>query len=137
MKKLILILLGILSVCVLSIILLVGCTNDPNKGYGYNTKTEIPVQTTPENNVPQKKTLAEKAAEREMVYGSTTMTLYSTTGKRRGYSDAYKGEFDGHEFYVFMGPDKMSVIPVAMVEYYENLMKEYETQQVYNPGEGW
>ena len=53
------------------------------------------------------------------------------------YSDAYKGEFDGHEFYVFMGPDKMSVIPVVMVEYYENLMKEYETQQVHNPGEGW
>ena len=69
------------------------------------------------------KTLAEKAAERERELESTTVTLYSTTGRKRGYIDAYKGEYDGHKFYIFLGTDKMTVIPEAMVEYYENLLK--------------
>ena len=128
MKKLILI---------LSIILLVGCVEDPYKRYGYNTKTKIPVQTTPENPVPQKKTLTEKAAEREREFESTNVTLYSTTGKKRGYIDAYKGEYDGHKFYIFLGTDKMSVVPEAMVEYYEIFLKEYETQQVHNSCKEW
>lgn len=120
---------------ILSIILLVGCMEDPYKKYGYNTKTKIPVQTTPENPVPQKKETFRERTTREFDYHNTR--LYDLKGREIGSVNTYKGTYDGHEFYVFSGPDKMSVVPVAMVEYYENLLKQYEAQQVYNSGEGW
>ena len=115
MKKLILI---------LSVLLLVACSGG-NRGYGYNVKTEIPTQTPQTNTNTQKSEgFFERTSRRER---ERTMYLYNPSGDSYGASIyVYKGTYDGHDFYVFQDGDGLSVIPVAMCEYYENLLKSEE-----------
>ena len=114
MKKLIL----ILSI----LILLVGCSSNDNKGYGYNTKTEIPVQTTqPSTNTQKSEGAFERSAR---ITKSRIMRLYNPQGDEIGYIHAFKGKYDGHEFYVFRTDDGLCVVPVALCKYYESLLEK-------------
>lgn len=109
MKKLILI---------LSIILFIGCSDNTNKGYGYDVKTK----TTSVDSTKQKMgDFWEKAITREE---SRTMKLYNLNGGVDGIIRAYKGEYDGCEFYIFSSGDGLSVIPVAMCKYYEEILNQ-------------
>ena len=112
MKKLILI---------LAILLLVACSGG-NKGYGYNVKSESPTQTSQSNTNTQKSEgFFEKSSRRVR---ERTMYLYSPSGE--SYSESiyvYKGTYDGHDFYVFRDGNELRVVPVALCEYYENLLK--------------
>ena len=66
------------------LVMVMGCSPNGNQGYGYGTSKE--------------KGFLERAAEEQ---NAKTMKLYDTTGKLRSYCKAYKGEFDGHTWYVF------------------------------------
>ena len=68
------------------LVMILGCCPNDNKGYGYETKS------SPE------KSFLEKAAENR---GTSSMNLYDTKGRLRNSCRAYKGEFDGHTWYVF------------------------------------
>lgn len=71
------------------------CTTSSNRGYGYNSKTTAPA---PQQETQKKESLIERAERTRM---ATTMKLYGTDGKYRTTLTAYKGEFDGHTWYVF------------------------------------
>ena len=70
--------------------LFVGCCESGNQGYGYNT------QTTTEK--PQEKDIFTRASERQKNFH---MTLRGLDGKALSTCTVYKGEFDGHTWYVF------------------------------------
>ena len=114
MKKLIL----ILSI----LILLVSCSSNDNKGYGYNTKSEIPEQTTQPSTNPQKSEGVFARATR--LAESRVMNLYNLQGYELGYIYVYKGNYDGHEFYVFKDDYGLCVVPVALCKYYESLLEK-------------
>lgn len=86
MKKIFLIICAVLMMC--------ACGPDPSKGYGYNTKTEIPVTTPPD-------TVTKAKRPTTHVQDSHTMNFYDLEGNYRTYISAYRGEFDGHTFYLF------------------------------------
>lgn len=91
MKKILLIICTILMMC--------ACGPDTSKGYGYNTKSEIPVTTPPDTASHRK----EKKSWTPPVHvqDAHTMNFYDLDGNYRTYISAYKGEFDGHTFYLF------------------------------------
>lgn len=89
MKK-ILILISILF-------LVIGCCENGNLGYGYSTKTSSPEQTV-NTTTTSSKNIFELANERQK---SHTMKLYGSDGRSYSQCTAYKGEFDGHTWYVF------------------------------------
>ena len=64
------------------------CSNTSNNGYGYGTSTS------------HKGNIFERAAE---TVSRKTMNLYDTKGTIVSSCTAYKGEFDGHTWYVFYG----------------------------------
>lgn len=64
------------------------CPNTNDKGYSYDTSTSH------EGNV------FERESER---MSRKTMYLYDTKGTMVSACSAYKGEFDGHTWYVFYG----------------------------------
>ena len=114
MKKLIL----ILSI----LILLVSCSSNDNKGYGYNTKSEIPEQTTQPSTNPQNSEGFFARATR--LEETRSMHVYNLQGYEFKYIYAYKGNYDGHEFYVFQDGDGLCVVPVALCKYYESLLEK-------------
>lgn len=63
------------------LVMMLGCCPKGNQGYGYETKN------SPEKVVESK--------------GTTIVNLYDTKGKLRTTCKAYRGEFDGHTWYVF------------------------------------
>lgn len=73
----------------------ISCCGGNNQGYGYNTTApkEQGVNTTTES-----KDIFERAAQRHKNYH---MTLCGLDGKSLSSCTAYKGEFDGHTWYVF------------------------------------
>ena len=100
MKKFLLIVCTILLMC--------ACGSNSNKGFGYDVKTTIPVTDT----IPHKQ-------EKESWWGkvskraeTTRMWLYDVNGEEvMQYIEAYKGEFDGKSWYVFLdGEGRMTVI---------------------------
>ena len=68
------------------LVIAVSCCPNDNKGYGYETKSS-----------PEKNFLEKVAEERS----AKTMNLYDTKGKLVSSCAAFKGEFDGHTWYVF------------------------------------
>lgn len=83
-------------ITLISIIILFTSCKSNNNGYGYNVKQEQ-VKTDSIKSEPTKN-IFEIADERRMGH---TMILYGSTGKRESQCTAYKGEFDGHTWYVF------------------------------------
>ena len=70
------------------------CPNTSNNGYGYDTSSS---QSINESSF-------ERALERENERRSRKkMFLYDTKGTMISSCSAYKGEFDGHTWYVFYG----------------------------------
>ena len=90
MKK-IFVIIGIL-------LMLCACGPDPSKGYGYSVKTEIPVTTPPDTVVKAKRSWSDV---QQHVQDARSMNFYDLDGNYRTYISAYKGEFDGHTFYLF------------------------------------
>ena len=75
-----------------SMLIISCCSNKSNNGYDYGTSTSS------EGN------MFERAAKREAERMSRkTMYLYDTKGAMISACTAYKGEFDGHTWYVFYG----------------------------------
>lgn len=64
------------------------CPNTNDKGYSYGTSTS------------HKGNVFERESER---MSRKTMYLYDTKGTMVSARSAYKGEFDGHTWYVFYG----------------------------------
>ena len=64
------------------------CSNTSNNGHGYGTSTS------------HKGNVFEREVER---MSRKTMYLYDTKGTMISACSAYKGEFDGHTWYVFYG----------------------------------
>ncbi len=71
-----------------SMLIISCCSNKSNNGYDYGTSTSS------EGN------MFEREAER---MSRKTMYLYDTKGTMISACSAYKGEFDGHTWYVFYG----------------------------------
>lgn len=96
----------LLVVC--TILLMCACGPNPNKGYGYNVKTNIPVTDTMPHK-QGKESWWERTARRAK---ASRMWLYDANGEEvMHYIDAYKGEFDGKSWYVFLdGEGRMTVI---------------------------
>ena len=70
------------------------CSNTSNNGYGYGTSSSQNMSKSSEGNI------FEREAER---MSRKTMYLYDTEGTMVSSCTAYKGEFDGHTWYVFYG----------------------------------
>ena len=86
MKKIIFILFAML--------ILSCCSNTSDNGYGYGTSSSQSIN----------KSSFGRALERENERRSRkTMFLYDTKGTMISSCSAYKGEFDGHTWYVFYG----------------------------------
>lgn len=86
MKKIIFILFAIL--------ILSCCSNTSNNGYTYNESSSQSANKSSFDRV------LERAAE---TVNRKTMNLYDTRGTMVSSCSAYKGEFDGHTWYVFYG----------------------------------
>ena len=70
------------------------CSNTSDNGYGYGTSSSQSIN----------KSSFSKALERENeIRSRKTMFLYDTKGTMISSCSAYKGEFDGHTWYVFYG----------------------------------
>ena len=65
------------------------CTNTSNNGYSYGMTSKS-----------SEGDMFDRATE---IRGRKTMYLYDTKGKMISSCSAYKGEFDGHTWYVFYG----------------------------------
>ena len=90
MKKIVFILFAML--------ILSCCSNTSDNGYGYGTSTSQNMSKSSEGNI------VERAVKREVERVSRkAMYLYDTEGKMISSCSAYKGEFDGHTWYVFYG----------------------------------
>ena len=66
--------------------LVVGCCEGGNQGYGYNTSTST--------EQPQRSSYSQRIK-------AHTMDLRDANGRMCTTCTAYKGEFDGHTWYVF------------------------------------
>ena len=86
MRKIIFILLAML--------ILSCCSNTSSNGYAYYTSSS---QSTNKSSFDRALERAAEAASRK------TMYLYDTEGTMISSCSAYKGEFDGHTWYVFYG----------------------------------
>ena len=84
MKKIIFILFAMLTLSC--------CSNTSNNGYYYGTSSS---QSTNKSSLNR---ALERANER---VSRRTMNLYDTEGTMISSCSAYKGEFDGHTWYVF------------------------------------
>ena len=96
------------------LVMLLGCSSNGNQGYGYETKS------SPEKN------FLERAAENR---GTTSMNLYDTKGRLRNSCRAYKGEFDGHTWYVFF--DNVAV-PAVVHDPLCKCKRDGSNKQLYN-----
>lgn len=81
---------------VIMLVITLGCC-ESNQGYGYNTRTSVPDVSQPSSESASK-SLFNQAYERRMTH---TMELKGTDGKILSSCTVYKGEFDGHTWYVF------------------------------------
>ena len=70
------------------------CPNTNDKGYSYGTSTSQNMSKSSEGNI------FEREAE---IRSRKKMFLYDTKGTMVSSCSAYKGEFDGHTWYVFYG----------------------------------
>ena len=86
MKKIIFILFAML--------ILSCCSNTSNNGYGYGTSSSQSIHKSSFGRVLDRET--ERRSRK-------TMFLYDTKGTMVSSCSAYKGEFDGHTWYVFYG----------------------------------
>lgn len=86
MKKIIFILFAMLTLSC--------CSNTSNNGYGYGTSSSQSINKSSFGRVLDRET--ERRSRK-------TMFLYDTKGTMVSSCSAYKGEFDGHTWYVFCG----------------------------------
>lgn len=70
------------------------CSNTSNNGYSYGTTSSQTMNKSSECNI------FDRAAERR---SRKTMFLYDTNGTKISLCTVYKGQFDGHTWYVFYG----------------------------------
>lgn len=70
------------------------CSNTSNNGYGYGTSSSQSINKSSFGRVLDRET--ERRSRK-------TMFLYDTKGTMVSSCSAYKGEFDGHTWYVFYG----------------------------------
>ena len=70
------------------------CPNTNDNGYGYGTSSSQNMSKSSEGNIFERET--ERMSRK-------TMYLYDTKGTMISACSAYKGEFDGHTWYVFYG----------------------------------
>lgn len=86
MKKIVFILFAML--------ILSCCSNTSDNGYGYGTSSSQSINKSSFGRVLDRET--ERRSRK-------TMFLYDTKGTLISSCSAYKGEFDGHTWYVFYG----------------------------------
>ena len=86
MKKIVFILFAML--------ILSCCSNTSDNGYGYGTSSSQSINKSSFGRVLDRET--ERRSRK-------TMFLYDTKGTMVSSCSAYKGEFDGHTWYVFYG----------------------------------
>ena len=96
------------------LVMMLGCCPKGNQGYGYETKS------SPE------KSFLERTVENQ---STKRMNLYDTKGKLRNSCAAYKGEFDGHTWYVFF--DNVAV-PAVVHDPLCKCQKDGSNKQLYN-----
>ena len=84
---------------ILFTMLIISCyPNTSNNGYSYGTSSSQNMSKSSEGNI------VERAVKREVERVSRkAMYLYDTEGTMVSSCSAYKGEFDGHTWYVFYG----------------------------------
>ena len=70
------------------------CPNTNDKGYSYDTSSSQNMSKSSEGNIFERET--ERMSRK-------TMYLYDTKGTMISSCSAYKGQFDGHTWYVFYG----------------------------------
>ncbi len=86
-------------VFILFAMLILSCrSNTSDNGYGYDTSSSQSVNEPSEGNMFDR--AIDRANER---VSRKTMYLYDTKGTMVSSCTAYKGEFDGHTWYVFYG----------------------------------
>ena len=74
------------------------CHNTSNNGYSYGTSSSQNMSKSSEGNI------VERAVKREVERVSRkTMYMYDTKGTLVSSCRVYKGQFDGHTWYVFYG----------------------------------
>ena len=102
-------------ILLLSLFIILSCSSNQNRGYGYNTRTEIPVESAPVEQIDSSSTPVKKSTRKWYEkHDDRIMKLYDTSGEYWTYITAYKGEYDGVEFYVFKNDESIVVIPVSM-----------------------
>ena len=70
------------------------CPNTSNNGYSYGTSSSQNMSKSSEGNIFKRE--VERVSRK-------TMYLYDTKGTMISSCSAYKGQFDGHTWYVFYG----------------------------------
>ena len=101
-------------ILLLSLFIIISCSSNQNRGYGYNTRTEIPVESVPVEQIDSSSTPVKTKRKWYEKHEDSIMKLYDTYGEYWTYIDAYKGKYDGVEFYVFKNGESIVVIPVSM-----------------------
>ena len=90
-------------ILVLTLLFIAGCESG-NQGYGYSVKTTQSVEANPVEATKKKSTYWER-------WDAYNMYLYDKNGKKCGSIQAYKAEYDGKKWYVFLGSDgRMTVV---------------------------
>ena len=89
-------------ILVLTLLFIAGCESG-NQGYGYSVK--------PENTVSQQSPSEKKQSTYRSRWEAHTMKIHGLDGTPQGDIQAYKGEFDGKTWYVFIAGDgRMAVV---------------------------
>ena len=102
-------------ILLLSLFIIISCSGNQNRGYGYNTRTEIPAESVPVEQYDSTSTPVKKPTKKWYEkHEARIMKLYDASGEYWTYINAYKGKYDGVEFYVFKNGESTIVIPVSM-----------------------
>lgn len=97
----------LLLVFTITLLFIAGCESG-NQGYGYSVKASQSVETKSVETHPVE---AKKKSSYWDRYEAHTMHLYDVDGRHCSTINAYKGEYDGKKWYIFIGGDgKMTVV---------------------------
>ena len=93
----------LLLVFTITLLFIAGCESG-NQGYGYSVKASQSAETHPVEATKKKSSYWDR-------YEAHTLHLYDVDGRQCGSINAYKGEYDGKKWYIFIGGDgRMTVV---------------------------